>query len=115
MPKMVSIRFALCRSGSQIVRYRSALGARIVAPLGGKSRSNEIKKFSAKKLDIEIGNAISVSALLVPPPQAHACFVFAHGAGAGMTHPFMEAFAAGLCERGGANGILRDRRRVWPL
>jgi hypothetical protein len=25
--------------------------------------------------------------------------VFAHGAGAGMTHPFMEAVAAGLCER----------------
>jgi hypothetical protein len=26
--------------------------------------------------------------------------VFAHGAGAGMTHSFMEAFANGLCERG---------------
>ena len=100
MPKMVSIRFALRRSGSQIVRYRSALGARIVPRLGGKSRSNEMQKFSAQKLDIEIGNANSVSALLVHPPQAHACFVFAHGAGAGMTHPFMEAFAAGLCERG---------------
>jgi predicted alpha/beta-hydrolase family hydrolase len=30
------------------------------------------------------------------PPSARACFVFAHGAGAGMTHPFMEAIAAGL-------------------
>lgn len=28
-----------------------------------------------------------------------ACFVFAHGAGAGMTHPFMEEVAAGLAER----------------
>jgi uncharacterized protein len=54
----------------------------------------------AQKLDIEIGSANSVSALLIHPPQAHACFVFAHGAGAGMTHPFMEAVAAGLCERG---------------
>jgi predicted alpha/beta-hydrolase family hydrolase len=54
----------------------------------------------AQKLDIEIGSANSVSALLIRPPRARACFVFAHGAGAGMTHPFMEAFAVGLCERG---------------
>ncbi len=58
-----------------------------------------MKAISAQKLDIEIGNAGSVSALLIHPPQARACFVFAHGAGAGMTHPFMETFAVGLCER----------------
>jgi predicted alpha/beta-hydrolase family hydrolase len=52
------------------------------------------------ELKIEIGNAPSVSALLIHPPQARACFVFAHGAGAGMTHPFMETVATGLCERG---------------
>jgi uncharacterized protein len=52
------------------------------------------------KLKIEIGNAASVSALLLHPPQARACFVFAHGAGAGMTHPFMESVATGLGERG---------------
>src|SRR5262249_51168001 len=34
------------------------------------------------------------------PPGARACFVFAHGAGAGMTHPFMEAMAKGLDETG---------------
>jgi predicted alpha/beta-hydrolase family hydrolase len=55
---------------------------------------------AAQKLDIEIDNAGAVSALLIHPPQARACFVFAHGAGAGMTHPFMEQVAAGLCERG---------------
>jgi len=38
--------------------------------------------------------------LLQVPPRATACFVFAHGAGAGMTHPFMAAVAAGLAERG---------------
>ncbi len=53
-----------------------------------------------QKLDIEIGNAASVSGLLTQPPKARACFVFAHGAGAGMTHPFMEAIAGGLGERG---------------
>jgi hypothetical protein len=41
-----------------------------------------------------------VSALLLCPEKPRACFVFAHGAGAGMAHPFMERFASGLCERG---------------
>src|SRR5713226_1398680 len=59
-----------------------------------------MKIASAQKLDIEIGDAASVSALLDRPPKARACFVFAHGAGAGMTHPFMEAVSAGLGERG---------------
>jgi predicted alpha/beta-hydrolase family hydrolase len=59
-----------------------------------------MKPASAQKLEIEIGSAGSVSALLDRPPKARACFVFAHGAGAGMTHPFMETFATGLGERG---------------
>jgi predicted alpha/beta-hydrolase family hydrolase len=62
-----------------------------------------IKTVGAQKLEIRIGNAGSVSALLIRPTQARACFVFAHGAGAGMTHPFMETFAAGLGERGVAS------------
>lgn len=41
-----------------------------------------------------------MSSLLIAPPGASACYVFAHGAGAGMTHPFMTAFAEGLAERG---------------
>jgi hypothetical protein len=43
---------------------------------------------------------IRVSALIETPPNARACYVLAHGAGAGMTHPFMAAVAAGLAERG---------------
>src|SRR5436190_17974921 len=41
-----------------------------------------------------------VSGLLQAPPRARACYVVAHGAGAGMTHPFMAAIAEGLAERG---------------
>jgi predicted alpha/beta-hydrolase family hydrolase len=41
-----------------------------------------------------------VSGLLLTPPRPHACYIFAHGAGAGMTHPFMTAVAAGLGDRG---------------
>jgi len=41
-----------------------------------------------------------VSALLTRPSDARACYVLAHGAGAGMRHAAMEAIAAGLAERG---------------
>lgn len=41
-----------------------------------------------------------VSGLLEAPPDARACYVVAHGAGAGMAHPFMAATANGLAERG---------------
>jgi uncharacterized protein len=55
---------------------------------------------NAQKLVIESEKAGPVSGLLIRPPQARTCFVFAHGAGAGMSHPFMETFAIGLGERG---------------
>jgi predicted alpha/beta-hydrolase family hydrolase len=38
--------------------------------------------------------------LLQAPAEARACYVMAHGAGAGMAHPFMEAVANALAERG---------------
>jgi uncharacterized protein len=53
-----------------------------------------------QQLKLDLGNAASVSALLLRPDGARACFVFAHGAGAGMSHPFMESVAAGLGDRG---------------
>jgi uncharacterized protein len=55
---------------------------------------------NAQELVIETGNAGPVSGLLTRPHHARACFVFAHGAGAGMTHPFMAKVASGLGERG---------------
>src|SRR6202048_2935975 len=55
---------------------------------------------SPQKLKLNVDSANAVSALLLLPPEARACFVFAHGAGAGMTHEFMENVAAGLCDRG---------------
>ena len=38
--------------------------------------------------------------LLVLPPNARVLLVLAHGAGAGMRHPFLETVARGLAERG---------------
>jgi len=52
-----------------------------------------------------------VSALLNVPSDASACYVFAHGAGAGMTHRFMEAAAVGLADRGVAS--LRYSSPTW--
>ncbi|HEX3939130.1 MAG TPA: alpha/beta family hydrolase [Xanthobacteraceae bacterium] len=42
----------------------------------------------------------TVSGLLQTPHGARAALVLAHGAGAGMNHPFMAAVATGLAERG---------------
>src|SRR5690349_14023619 len=50
-------------------------------------------------LRIRVGDE-SVSALLIRPDDAKALYLFAHGAGAGMTHKAMESNAQGLAERG---------------
>jgi predicted alpha/beta-hydrolase family hydrolase len=49
---------------------------------------------------ITVDNAHSVSGLLLAPASAQACYVLAHGAGAGMLHPFMDVAARELGERG---------------
>ncbi len=59
-----------------------------------------MKAADAQSLRIEINPGETVSALLIRPQPARACYVFAHGAGAGMAHSSMEAIAAGLGERG---------------
>src|SRR5258706_91197 len=53
-----------------------------------------------QSLTITLGDAQRVSGLLQAPAGAQACYVLAHGAGAGMTHPFLAAIADGLAERG---------------
>lgn len=53
----------------------------------------------AALLKIRIDDAHVVSGLLQVPEQARAGYVVAHGAGAGMSHPFMIAVADGLFER----------------
>ncbi len=52
-------------------------------------------------LNIAVDAGHTVSARLLLPHEARACYVLAHGAGAGMDHPFMSAAALGL----GAMGI----------
>ena len=59
-----------------------------------------MKVADAQSYRIEVRSGETVSALLIRPQQARACYVFAHGAGAGMAHSSMETIAAGLGERG---------------
>lgn len=75
---------------------------------------------SVEPLTIEVDAATRVSALLQRPDGATRLFVFAHGAGAGMHHAFMTAFADGLAARGVATlryqfpFIERGARRTDP-
>ena len=53
-----------------------------------------------KPVSIAVSEAMRVSGVLQTPLRARACYVLAHGAGAGMDHPFMVAVAGGLAQRG---------------
>jgi predicted alpha/beta-hydrolase family hydrolase len=68
-----------------------------------KEWSNELPEPQAKPIAFSVGAQTRVSGLLQTPSPASACFVFAHGAGAGMAHPFMAAVADGLAARGMAS------------
>lgn len=54
----------------------------------------------AKPLSIDVDAGTRVSGLLCSPPIPKACFVVAHGAGAGMQHTFMVNLANDLAGRG---------------
>ncbi len=55
---------------------------------------------SLQHVTITLNDGSRLSGLLVAPPTARACYVIAHGAGAGMDHPFMSSVTEGLAERG---------------
>jgi predicted alpha/beta-hydrolase family hydrolase len=48
---------------------------------------------------IVVSDGVQVSGLVLAPSRPKACLVLAHGAGAGMTHPFMAKVAEGLADR----------------
>jgi predicted alpha/beta-hydrolase family hydrolase len=51
-------------------------------------------------LTIPVDGCPAISGLFLRPAGARACYVMAHGAGAGMRHAFMDAMAADLASRG---------------
>lgn len=55
---------------------------------------------TARPLQISVSEKIgTVSGLFIEPPFARVILVLGHGAGAGMTHPFMEELAQALAEQ----------------
>jgi predicted alpha/beta-hydrolase family hydrolase len=54
------------------------------------------------RLTIALDDGTTISGRLDGPGDARACCVLAHGAGAGMDHPFMASIASGLAKRGTA-------------
>ena len=55
---------------------------------------------SDQPVEITVDDARRVSGLLQMPERARACLVLAHGAGAGMRHPFLAAVATDLAAQG---------------
>jgi len=55
---------------------------------------------STQQINFQVGDHGTVSGLVQSPPDPFACYVFAHGAGAGMGHSFMGAVSEGLAARG---------------
>ena len=53
----------------------------------------------AKPISVTVSDTVRVSGLLLNPSYARACYILAHGAGAGMNHPFMTGVAAELARR----------------
>lgn len=62
----------------------------------GPARVDTPNQLSAAPVSINIDASRRVSGLLLRPRNARALFVFAHGAGAGMTHPSMSSIANDL-------------------
>jgi predicted alpha/beta-hydrolase family hydrolase len=58
-----------------------------------------MNRSDVESLTLRVDDAHTVSGLLLAPSQARACYVLAHGAGAGMFHSFMEAVARELAQR----------------
>jgi predicted alpha/beta-hydrolase family hydrolase len=52
------------------------------------------------ELKLDIDRIGAVSAILMQPDSPRACYVLAHGAGAGMRHASMDKIAEGLSDRG---------------
>jgi uncharacterized protein len=68
------------------------------------NQNNDSVRSDVAREDVPVSIAVDatrrVSGRLCAPTAARACYVLAHGAGAGMNHPFMAAIATGLAERG---------------
>jgi len=66
---------------------------------GTKPQANAGDAPGTKPVALTVPGVATVSGLLQQPPQTRACYILAHGAGAGMRHPFMANVATDLLEQ----------------
>src|SRR5256885_2381023 len=97
-----------CTSSSAMRPRRSATTANTGACSADTTNNNESGQYedarmvsapTTRPLMFPVDDTQSVSGLLCLPDGAQACYVLAHGAGAGMNHSFMAAMADGLAQR----------------
>jgi predicted alpha/beta-hydrolase family hydrolase len=72
---------------------------RVAGRQSGSGPSSQPSELFATPIVIAVPDIGTVSGLLSIPANANTLFVMAHGAGAGMTHPFMEHVAVQLALR----------------
>jgi predicted alpha/beta-hydrolase family hydrolase len=65
-----------------------------------RADAGAVRAADPRPLEILTSGGEKVTGVLILPDDAFALLVFAHGAGAGMRHPFMEGVAKRLGERG---------------
>src|SRR5262247_3580540 len=87
------------RASSGLSAPRKCKRNRLRFPPTGRSE-RAMNRSDVTSVTITVDDAHSVSGLLWAPAGARACYVLAHGAGAGMFHPFMDVVARELAERG---------------
>ncbi len=64
------------------------------------AHNERVNRSDSEPLSIEVDGSTRVPGLLQRSSRAHAILVLAHGAGAGMRHPFLADAAVGLAQRG---------------
>src|SRR5882757_1137566 len=74
----------------------SGVHARSSEPSGRGEHTVGMTAVDSKSVEIDVDDATRVSGILIAPRESIACFVVAHGAGAGMQHPFMTSLAKDL-------------------
>src|ERR1700683_468683 len=98
---LIAIKTERCPSGLE-----SPLGKRVLGKLNRGFESHPLRHSSHSHIQVKMSisenilfavrDAGEVSAILLRPQNAESLLVLAHGAGAGMTHPFMESLATEL-------------------
>lgn len=87
----------------QVLRVRPARFEPLAAgcrPLPWRAYHCRMTHPEAREISLPLPDGNAVTGLVLRPAAAQAGYVLAHGAGAGMSHPFMAAVAGQLADRG---------------